>query len=259
MADRVAKETLQAAFDNDTISQLQRRSPPHMHCEIQVIDAYQGTTTISSHLQKSIKTHCSSATLKNHWVNRFQLRDHTSHIDWALKKKSHANTTKSMNRWLSKHTAGFCGVGKVLVRYKYQTHANCPRCGLTPETTTHVLTCQDDSACKLWDDNVSQLEKWMETQGVFSEIAHHISQNLRSWKYGLRLQQHLPTNQFLREAIQQQDRIGWKEFIYGFWSKKMVSMSATIPTSLILQQILHSSSVKSSTQNLENCLGDVDA
>ena len=141
-------------------------------------------------------------------------------IDWDLKHVSHKNSTKNTNRWLCKHSTGFCGVGKMLLRYKYQSHSTCPQCGVSQETTSHVLQCKDAAACALWDNEVEKLKDWMVKKKVEPNLANIISKNLHAWKYRLPLSQSLPANNLLRTAIQQQDRIGWKQFMEGFWSIK---------------------------------------
>lgn len=61
------------------------------------------------------------------------------------------------NYWLSKHCTDFCGVGKKLKVYKFQTYSNCPRCGKNVETPTHVIKCHHIDACTLWDTSLEDL------------------------------------------------------------------------------------------------------
>ena len=209
LADLKAKETVLQAIENNTLHQYRLRSLPYCTVEIRVC----------SQLQSSIKYHCSSVQIKQYWLNKHQMEDNVINIDWDLKSKSHNNSTKTFNRWLSKHSIGFCGVGKMLKRYNYQSHTSCPRCGRTQETTSHVLQCKQDSACQLWDKEVSNLHNWMIKQKMQPLLAEIITHNISAWKYSTQINQLLPQNQHLCQALLQQDRIGWKQFIEGFWSK----------------------------------------
>lgn len=55
---------------------------------------------------------------------------------------------------------------------------------------------------------------------VEPNLSNTIAQSLHSWKYYLPATQTLPSNNLLQMAIQQQNQIGWKQFIEGFWTSK---------------------------------------
>ena len=217
LADLKAKEAVLRGVESGIISTYRRRSLPYSTCDIMVADNKGNMEQVTTHLQKSIQNHCSTLKLRKYWLNKHQLIQWESKIDWELKRHSHKNSTKSRNRWLCKHSTGFCGVEKMLLRYKYQAHSTCPRCGASQESTSHVLQCNDDSACQLWDNEVDTLNKWMIEKKGQPNLAKVIVDNLHSWKYRLPKSNALPHCHTLRKAIIHQDRIGWKQFIEGFW------------------------------------------
>ena len=89
---------------------------------------------------------------------------------------------------------------------------------MTRRWTSHVIQCKDPAACSLWDKEILNLDQWMVKNKVEPSLSKHIIQNLNSWKYQTPVTQLLPPNRILRQAILQQDRIGWKPFIEGIWS-----------------------------------------
>ena len=219
LADLKAKEVVLEAVENNSLDAFRLHSLPYMTSEVRVVDMEGKIQPIHSHLQKSIKHHCSTVNIRKYWIKKHQLETMTSKLDWELKTKSHTNSSKSINRWLSKHSTGFCGVGKMLVRYKYQTHSTCPRCGQTQESTSHVLQCKDETACSLWDSELAKLQSWMIKQKVQPDLAKQLVLYLNAWKYRTPKPRVLPANSLLRKAILHQDRIGWKQFIEGFWAR----------------------------------------
>jgi hypothetical protein len=83
-----------------------------------------------------------------------------------------------MSKWLS----GFCGVGIMLVRYAYQKHSKCPRCGIDNETTSHIIQCQHPDAINLWMTEVNSLYQWMQQHLGHPELASIIKDLLLEWQ-----------------------------------------------------------------------------
>ena len=219
LADLKAKEVVINAIDNNTLNEFRLWSLPFIKCEVRIEPTSGKQQQVYSHLQKSIKEHCSTVHIREFWIQKHQLQHQQFKLDWELKRTSHRNSTKSRNRWLSKHSTGFCGVGKILRRYNYQSHSTCPRCGEPQETTAHVLQCKDESACILWGKEIDKLKNWMLSNKVNPTLCHQIIANLNAWKYKTPKNHHLPQHQILWKAILHQDQIGWKQFIEGFWSQ----------------------------------------
>lgn len=220
LTDLKAKEAVHNALENYSLHQYRLNSLPFSCCEIRVVDSFGQQHQIHSHLQKTIKHHCSTVKICEFWTQKHQLQHHVSKINWQLKTTSHKNAIRPKNCWLSKHLVGFCGVGKMLVTYKFQTHSNCPRCGMSHETTSRVLRCPSNEASHLWDKEIKKLKEWMLFKNKFqSQLAEHIVINLYAWKYWTPKSYILPSLPLLRKAILNQDQIEWKQFLEGFWAK----------------------------------------
>ena len=69
------------------------------------------------------------------------------------------------------------------------------------------------------DKEIEKLRKWMSTQPLHPQLAKQIILYLNSWKCRVPKPRNLPVQFLLCKAILQQDRLGWKQFIEGFWSK----------------------------------------
>ena len=193
---------------------------PFTRCAIQTCTSLNNTTTIHSLLQKSILKFSTTTTIRSYWSNKYQFGRYRHIVDWDLRKISNKNSTYSHNRWLSKFCTGFCGTGKMLELYKYQKHSKCPRCNTNNDNTAHVIQCPNEQACIEWDKSVDSLEQWMKKNKMSPNLIHIIISNINTWKYKSPQNQILATTPILQEVIMEQDRLGWKAFLDGFWSTK---------------------------------------
>ena len=123
-------------------------------------------------------------------------------------------------RWLTKHCAKQCGVGQCLLRRKHQAHDRCPRCDATEEDTTHVVQCPARSAHNTWTKAMTHLEDWMLNQDTNPQLLQILTERLSGWQAKDPLQP-LATTARLRDAIQEQDQIGWEHFLLGRISTKI--------------------------------------
>jgi len=93
-------------------------------------------------------------------------------------------------------------------------NSDCPRCG-EHEDSLHVWKCQEPAARMTWERSIAKLRLWMLQQKTQVGICHAICGYLNSWRNGDQL---LPaTSSFLglRQAIESQNRIGWRALLEG--------------------------------------------
>ena len=136
---------------------------------------------INSLLCDTLRQHITGDTLREYWTKKKKVVEHENHIDWGLRNRSIRNISKSQQRWLCKHTTGFCGVGRMLLRYKWQTHSNCPRCNQDNETTHHVLQCKGQQAQEIWDTQIKELDSWMKDNAIQHDISKIITACTTAW------------------------------------------------------------------------------
>ena len=70
------------------------------------------------------------------------------------------------------------------VKYKYQKHDNCPRCGMANEKVSHRMQCKGAGVHLIWKDALQKLTQWMTQQCLHPEIRHIIIDHLQSWRTG---------------------------------------------------------------------------
>ena len=99
-------------------------------------------------------------------------------------------------------------------RYKFQMHAECPRCS-EYEDTAHVVTCKAPRAVTQWESSLSKLEAWMKQAATMPDIRKAIISRLQTW-----INDSDPTNfsstwPGVNTLIQTQDLLGWRAFLEG--------------------------------------------
>ena len=102
------------------------------------------------------------------WISSIHCR-HSSLTSLTSLFYSLYSVTDGIQRWCSKHTAGMCAVGKVLLDRKQADNDHCPLCGKS-EDHRHVPRCGDKRACKEWNSRVDEFIQWSTNFGTAPEI-----------------------------------------------------------------------------------------
>ena len=193
-------------------------SLPFSPCDVFIFTHSNKNQKLISSLTKVLKEHLTIDTSRTYWIKKHKMENWSRTIDWELRKKSLSNTPMHRQRWLSKYSTGFCGVGKMLRRYRWQDHTRCPRCNQDNESTQHILQCQGDGVQTLLREEITSLEKWMEEHKCHSELTQLICTRLGDLCRQTCTIYH-PSNQLLQKAMNEQRHLGWFQFILGFWSR----------------------------------------
>ena len=154
---------------------------------------------------------------REYWETKKHLTDTSRNVDWDLRKKSLSNIPTHETRWYCKFCTGFCGTGKMLVRYKFQSFTNCPRCNKENEDTKHVLQCDQAGANELWNEELDKVAEWMNEQNFPTDMATSIVEGIQAWRKNIPLNTTTHDRDILK-AVRAQIRIGWQNFIEGFWA-----------------------------------------
>lgn len=179
------------------------------------------STQICTNLIESLRSSLTTDASRKYWIDKKNLHLSYNQIDWNLRAHSLRNIPTHEHRWLCKYTTGFCGVGSMLLKYRYQTHTKCPRCGADNERTDHVLQCKGAETSTIWKDEIKKLQEWMISQDLYPELVTLIITELNNWRDN-HTSTYTPTNQHLQQALTSQRRIGWFHFIEGFWANSFV-------------------------------------
>ena len=215
MAKEEAKLTLQSNedFTNTCL--------PFSPCDVFIKTREYYQEKINSSLIKTMREAITGKPLREYWIQKHHLETTHNNIDWETRKTSIMKLPKNRQRWLSKFATGFCGTGKMLKIYKWQTHTKCPRCLQDNETTEHVLRCQGEQTQEIWESELPVLELWMKKNNIHSELISITTHGIKAWLEN-DIIQITPSNRHLQRALCHQQQIGWFNFILGFWSKNFL-------------------------------------
>ena len=215
LAQSKARSILQHNMNHQSISL------PFNQCKITITTPSLGFKSICSMLIQSLRQFITKNDLREYWIKMKNLNNLSYQIDWRLRAKSLTNIPQNQQQWLCKHSTGFCGVGSMLQRYKYQSHTRCPRCLQDGETPSHVFTCRGEGIQSLWEGELTKLSTWMQTQPIPLETTETIVNSLLHYRDPL-IHIKPPSNSSLQRALQEQHQIGWNSFIEGFWSNSFL-------------------------------------
>ena len=137
-------------------------------------------------------------------------------INWDAVKKAVKGLKLGQKHWLAKHIAGMSSIGVSMLRRGEWNHDKCPVCLKERETNDHVLLCRDKRARDKWKEGVSILLENLDNMNTEPFIYKIIENRLLSWPkrnhYKFSYDSIPPTT---RQAMEAQDLIGWRPFIYG--------------------------------------------
>jgi hypothetical protein len=173
-----------------------------------------GQRKLSTWNRSELYNHCNSTKILGHWSIRRNIPGNMiKSIDWEACEDSMKLLGLNRSLWIPKWLSGFAPVGKVMQRYKLQTHAECPRCS-EYEDTNHVLQCKAPRAVTKWEASITKLEIWMKQAATMPDLRQAIITRLRDWQNDTATTLHFPWPG-VNDLVRSQDRIGWRAFLEG--------------------------------------------
>jgi hypothetical protein len=115
--------------------------------------------------------------------------------------------------FMTKHTAGMCGVGKFMMKWKERDNPNCPRCGQF-EDAPHVWKCTGCDANLVWKKSLEQLSDWLSSVQTDPDVQDAIIAYLNSWR-----EDSIPEKVVsfdLKDIVQYQSNQGWRLVFEGW-------------------------------------------
>ena len=190
-------------------------------CRVGWKDRQRREHSITSHLQKTLTTDIGSTLIRDYWIKKKKFTPYTERwIDWENMHKSSNGLKKNRKQWHSKWLTGFCGVGIMMQVYQSQYHTKCPRCLSDKESVNHVMQCPHPTAREIWQESLEKLKNWLIDNDAQPDMTKAIISSLRAWNEVKPYPTIRTNNTKLKEAIKQQDQIGWRQFMDGFISKQ---------------------------------------
>jgi hypothetical protein len=142
-----------------------------------------------------------------------------THVQWDAAAKARQTLPSDLCQWLAKYVSGHLPMSQVLLKWKYQDHAECPRCDITPETQAHILQCQAPAARARWKGNMDNLKDLFNNEQTHPGLGKAIVKILTSWHDSEDINMStLPGGRNVRHATALQwDLLGWESFTCGQW------------------------------------------
>ena len=149
---------------------------------------------------------------RDFWIDSGHFRKSNIHSpDWNALASPMKQLPFHRRVWLVKHIVGMTGVNRWRYRWKQQQSNQCPICFTDDETTEHVILCKDERVNDQWKNSIAALELQLDKLGTPRTILNTIVQQLLLW----RDPNHSVTGEQIQSIIEQQTKVGWKNFLYG--------------------------------------------
>ena len=219
--DLAAKEYWQHTMNSEP-----ELRPNRIYGEVGVV--WLNNTKIVNDLNKQLLSYLGSHQIVPYWERRFSWdQAWGNRINWKMLGHTHALVKRSRRIWVVKSTTGVCGVGKMMVLWRFSTDSTCPRCSLPEEDMTHVLRCPQVEATHAWTSKLKSFQTWLAQNYTSPTVVLAICDRLNTWRAGLPFTPLSPnlTSTF-QEVILAQDTMGWESFLYGFWILAWESVQA---------------------------------
>ena len=152
-------------------------------------------------------------------------------IDWQALDRALASKGDVYRCWLTKQNSNFCGSRVQVARYEGTYNSlsgstiaadKCPNCGMPSERASHLCVCPDPGRTTLFQDQVAELEVWM--QGKFHpELTYFIPKYLLFRGTEDMADLGIMSPEMFEVAVSQ-DLVGWRNFTEGRFSQHIVPM-----------------------------------
>ena len=176
---------------------------------------------LHSTLDKSLYQLLTRRSSRLYWHNKMTIPPEVrSQVNWPSLSKAFRSINPTQRKEVIKWNTGFLGTNAALFRRKQAHSAECPGCSCPNETTTHILQCSASGATEHWEEAIKTLKVWLERNNAAPELIVAIADGLTAW----RINRPLPSRSYslphLTEAVQTQNRIGWRAFLHGFTAQE---------------------------------------
>ena len=176
-----------------------------------------GDTKICANIYDSVVNTTAGKAAEKYWeVNKQRFGSCSAKdVDWDATEKAMKAQPRARQQWITKHTTGFCAVGKMMLRRKEWPNSECPRCKAPEETTAHIWKCPHPEATALWEKSLKKFMLWMLTQQTPLALAKIICDRLSAWRSDTEPTLKAPSLPVWGAALELQDKMGWQSFFEG--------------------------------------------
>ena len=176
--------------------------------------------SITQQLSNTLYYNITHRKMISYWIEKKRvLPDAVPFIDFEA-----MSSTKSfplyLQRFATKWAAECLATGKNMIRWAKRHEGYCPFCTSPNEDTAHIMSCTSPDALQQWDEIIADFFKKLRRYKTCGQLHYALFEDIQAWRYGLPLPDLDDYSQSLQQAVQEQRRIGWKQFFEGLFSKQ---------------------------------------
>ena len=144
-------------------------------------------------------------------------------VDWKSVHNTLHSVPKMFQIWASKHVLDIAGTMKFL-SYQDKRSPLCPSCKKCEEDCAHIILCEEIGRTEAFQASAGQVRLWMRENHTRRELAGVLSAYIsgRGKKSCSECVRGLP--KCFQDFAKSQDSIGWKRFMEGMVSKRLVEI-----------------------------------
>ena len=162
--------------------------------------------------------------LSDRWATDERLAEGVHHlVDWTAQTQATKATTRRRTIGIAKLFSDNCATNERMKEWGFRGSSKCARCNYPVENVTHLLQCSDVDATRDWDAAVDKLDSALCTSRTHPQLRTLINRRLKAWKRNESWRLH-GTSADIRLLQDEQQSIGWKNFLFGFISKRWAAI-----------------------------------
>ena len=185
---------------------------PPLHFPYEQTSVWIQHVKIYRNFNSCIIDQCSDKQIRRYYRRKYTWSDiDFESVCWDVISQAMHMCSPSTRTWISKFSCGFLGTGQMMARREKWLDMSCPCCSHTPETSSHVITCEFPAnrqrVLLILEDSYT----WMKKMGVGLDFI----QNFRTCTDAWLTKTEPPNRQHLPYAFQAQFDFGWRHLMFG--------------------------------------------
>ncbi len=159
-----------------------QQSPRHFFTINEPWSVWVDNYKLTSELDKVLYELVHAPLARSYWANKQQIDEEViQDVNWPAIGKAADSSPLSKHIFIMKHSAGMCGVGKFMARWKQRESPDCPRCG-DFEDASHVRRCHGSGADQIWLQSLEGFKVWMDKQDTDPDLSTLLIDMLQAWR-----------------------------------------------------------------------------
>jgi hypothetical protein len=144
-------------------------------------------------------------------------------VGWELVHATLYSVRRLFQLWALKHLLGIAGTMKFLANQDNHD-SKCPSCLLCKKTCCHIVLCPENGRTKAFQQSVAGVNSWIAANATHPNIKTVVTAYAlgRGQVTCLNCAAGFPT--VIQDIPLSQDKIGWKNFMMGMISSKLISI-----------------------------------